>query len=928
MFRFTNILIAGLLLAAGATTAHAGVVISQVYGGGGNTGSTYTNDFIELFNAGSTAQDLTGWTVQYASSSGTSWAATPLTGITLQPGQYYLVQEAAGTGGTTALPTPDAIGTLAMAGASGKVLLAKSSVEPDGTACPTGPDFVDFVGFGSSNCPSPTGTLSAVNAAIRKTGGCTNTGVNSADFDVAPAAPRNSASPTAQCAGSGTPTISVADISLAEGDGATTPFQFTVQLSEAAPSGGVTFNYTTVDGTALAGTDYTAATGSGSIAALGTSTTITIDVLGNTTPQSDRSFSLNLTAVSGALPASLSATATIEDDDIGTYAIHEIQGAGDSSPIAGQRINTLDNIVTAVGPAGFYMQTPDADVDASAMTSQGIYVYTASAPTVFVGDRVNLTANVVEYFGLTELNGVSNLIVQSTGNPLPTAITFDATTPSQDLLTLSCGTTNFECFEGMRVQIDNGIVARANPYFSSDPYAQIFASASGTRSLRTPGLLYPLLPGVDNPDAGQFNGNPHIFEIDADALGAIAPNTAITGGSRFSASGVVAYNFGDYEVWPTSFTLTEANPVPRPVKAGQLGAELRIGSFNMLRFCDTVANTTFTCGNGGEPNQAAFDLKVARLSDYVVNVLELPDVLGVVEVENLGVLQILATRITADSGVTYAAYLEEGNDGGGIDVGYLVRSDRISNVVVTQLDASETWLDPDDGQLDTLHDRPSLKLEGTFDGQAFATIVVHPKSRSCVDAPSGSNCTQANVDRNRLKRFTQAKSIAARVQAEQVAQPNRPLLVIGDFNDYQFSDGFVNITGLIQGTYDNNKNVLDLPAGNIVTPPLWNAVTSLPANEQYSFLYTEQFGAVLGYAAAGSFDKGRDVPIMQVLDHALLNDAARAWFVDFEYGRADLDAADADANASTTAVGVSDHDGLVVRLATDRIFADSFGGDQ
>ena len=67
-------------------------------------------------------------------------------------------------------------------------------------------------------------------------------------------------------------------------------------------------------------------------------------------------------------------------------------------------------------------------------------------------------------------------------------------------------------------------------------------------------------------------------------------------------------------------------------KAGQLGAELRIGSFNMLRFCDTVANTTFACGNGGEPNQAAFDLKVARLSDYVVNVLKLPDVLGVVEV--------------------------------------------------------------------------------------------------------------------------------------------------------------------------------------------------------------------------------------------------------------------------------------------------------
>lgn len=938
MFRFTNILIAGLLLAAGASTANAQVVISQINGAGGNTGATYNKDYVELFNRGSSAQSLAGWSLQYASATGTgsfSGNVTALSG-SIPAGGYFLISLGGGATGA-ALPTPDATGTTAMGGTGGKVILANVStgLACNGSSTPCNStqlgQIVDLVGYGNANyfegsaaAPAPSSTLSD----FRADGGCTDTDQNGADFSTAAAAPRNSASPTAQCAGGGTPAISVADISLAEGDGATTPFQFTVQLSAAAPSGGITFNYATADGTALSGTDYTAASGSGSIAEAGTSTTITIDVLGNTTPQSDRSFSLNLTAVSGALPASLSATATIEDDDVGTFAIHDIQGTGESSPIVGQRINTLGNIVTAVGPAGFFMQTPDTDVDASAMTSQGIYVYTASAPTVFVGDRVSLTANVIEYFGLTELNGVSNLVVQDSGNPLPSAVTFDATTPSQDVLTLSCGTTNFECFEGMRVQIDNGIVARANPYFGSDPYAQIFASASGTRSLRTPGLLYPLVPGVDNADAGQFNGNPHIFEIDTDALGAVAPNTAITGGSRFSASGVVTYNFGDYEVWPTSFTLTEAKPIPRPVKAGQLGAELRIGSFNMLRYCDTLANTTFACGNGGEPDQAAFDLKVARLSDYVVNVLETPDVLGVVEVENLGVLQILANRIAGDSNVTYAAYLEEGNDGGGIDVGYLVRSDRISNVVVTQLDATETWFDPDDGQLDTLHDRPSLKLEGTFDGQAFATIVVHPKSRSCVDAPSGSNCTQADVDRNRLKRFTQAKSIAARVQAEQLAQPNRPLLVIGDFNDYQFSDGFVNITGLIQGTYDNNKNVLDLPAGNIVTPPLWNAVTSLPANEQYSFLFTEQFGAILGYTQASSFDKGRDVPIMQVLDHALLNDAARTWFVDFEYGRADLDAANADSNASTTAVGVSDHDGLVVRLATDRIFADSFGGDQ
>jgi uncharacterized protein len=928
MSRFSKILMAGVLVAATAGSVSAQVVISQVYGGGGNSGSVYTNDFIELFNAGSTPQDLTGWSVQYTSSSGTGWTATPLTSVTLQPGQYYLVQEAAGTGGTTPLPTPDASGSLTMSGSSGKVLLAKSNTEPDGTACPTGTDIADLVGYGSANCPTPTGGLSSTNAAIRKMGGCTNTGNNSSDFDIAAAAPRNTSTATAQCASSGIPAISVADLALAEGNGASTPFEFTVQLSEPAPVGGISFSYATADGTAIAGVDYDSASGSGMIAEAASSTTITINVIGNTTPQSDRSFSLNLTGITGAVPTSLTASATIEDDDIGTYAIHEIQGAGNISPIEGQRINTLGNIVTAVGPTGFFMQAADADVDASAMTSEGIYVYTFSAPSVVVGDKVDLTANVVEYFGMTELNGVSNLVVQSVGNALPTAVVFDANTPSQDLSTLSCGATNFECFESMRVQIGDGIVARANPYFSTDNYAQIFVSASGTRSLRSPGLLYPLQPGVDNPGADTFNGNPHIFELDADAFGAVAPGTAITGGSHLTATGVVVYNFGDYEVWPTSLSVTEANPIPRPVHAAQLGAELRIGSFNMLRFCDTLANTTFTCGNGGEPDAAALALKVSRLSDYVGNVLELPDVLGVVEVENLGVLQLLADQITTDFGVTYSAYLEEGNDGGGIDVGYLVRGDRVSNVVITQLDKTEMWVDPRDGQPHELHDRPSLKLEATFDALPFATIVIHPKSRSCVDAPGGATCTQADVDRNRLKRFTQGKSIAQRVQNEQVAQPNRPLLVIGDFNDYQFSDGLVHVTGLIEGRYDNSKNVLHLDGPNIVNPPLWDAVNSLPPNEQYSFLYTEQFGEILGYTQTGSFDKGRDVPIMQVLDHALLNDAARSWFAGFEYGRADLDAADADERTSTTALGVSDHDGLVVRLATDRIFADSFGGDQ
>ena len=104
----------------------SGVVISQVYGGGGNAGATYRNDFIELHNRGGSAVDVTGWSVQYASSAGTSWAVTTLTG-TLAPGQFYLVQEAVGAGGTVNLPAPDASGNIAMSATAGKVALVSST---------------------------------------------------------------------------------------------------------------------------------------------------------------------------------------------------------------------------------------------------------------------------------------------------------------------------------------------------------------------------------------------------------------------------------------------------------------------------------------------------------------------------------------------------------------------------------------------------------------------------------------------------------------------------------------------------------------------------------------------------------------------------------------------------------------------------------
>src|SRR5919108_2459670 len=104
------LLVALLLFPAGAVGSTSAIVVSQIYGGGGNAGATFRNDYVELFNAGTAAVDLSGWTVQYATAAGTTWQTTALSG-TIGAGKYHLVQLASSGSVGAALPTPDSIGT-------------------------------------------------------------------------------------------------------------------------------------------------------------------------------------------------------------------------------------------------------------------------------------------------------------------------------------------------------------------------------------------------------------------------------------------------------------------------------------------------------------------------------------------------------------------------------------------------------------------------------------------------------------------------------------------------------------------------------------------------------------------------------------------------------------------------------------------------
>ncbi|MCC6504240.1 MAG: lamin tail domain-containing protein [Aquimonas sp.] len=745
-----------------------------------------------------------------------------------------------------------------------------------------------------------------------------------------------------------------------EGNAGITSQVFTASLSFAVGSD-VVFNVTTADGTASgSAVDYlTQSALEYTIPAGQTSVQIPVGIVGDTIDEADETYTLTIASSSPLVTLGTSvATATITDDDLPITAIHAIQGNGAASPLATQAVRTAGNVVTNVGPAGFTIQTPDADVDADPLTSQGVYVFTTSAPTyddgapVQVGDEVSVLGTAIEFFTMTEVsvtttrNATNSITVTATGEPLPTAMVFSSGSglPSTDPAALSCGTSNFECYEGMLISIPAGRVSSGNQRFSTDLFGEVYIDPRGSNSLREPGVRFGSTTSATNAAAGIWDGNPEVLEMDTDFMIPANAGVEFVGGTQFSATGTIGFDFGDYEFWPTTLTITpETNVAPRPVPLAG-ATDMTIGSFNVLRLCDAIddrgtGTIEFTCYSDTivqETDPVRVSLKLAQLSAYIREVLRSPDVLGVQEVEKLSILTLLANQIHSDGGPAYQAYLVEGNDPGGIDVGYLVNPDRVQSVNVVSMQEGETWNDPSSGVTE-LHDHPPLLLTGEFTGVAnqalpFMVINNHTKSRSGVDT------SDANGERNRAKRFLQAKSIATLVQAIQTDELTAqiPLIVVGDHNAYQFTDGYADVVGLIAGTYNDAANtcapsnsVTDCKLGtpNIVSPVLQNAVSSLPSNEQYSYRFTENFGAVQG-------STGRDVATNQVLDHVLMNVAAQPFFAGLAYGRGNTDVSGERirvcnypnfnaascgvvAPAVASALAASDHDGMVARFDAD-----------
>jgi predicted extracellular nuclease len=891
-------LLAGLTVPAMAASPN--LVISQIYGAGGNAGSVLRNDYIEIFNRGATAVTATGWSVQYGSATSTgNWSGkSPLPTFTIEPGQYVLIQEQSGGSVGALLPTPAIVPTSGFnaSATTGKLALVSDNVTLSG-ATPTSANLVDLIGFGTANgseganAAAPSATL----ALFRAQGGCVDTDNNSADFATGAPAPRTSDSARNACMSLPKPIVLSCPSSLALDQGAGGLAALSATDADSIVNG-ASITSAAVAGISLTG--FTAAGANGGVASVNL--------------QADPALAAGNypVVVRFTNDTAQQESCTVNVSVVGMASIPQIQGAGATSPFNNVAVIT-QGVVTQKVANGYFLQ--DAAGDGDPATSDGLFVLSTGA--VAVGDLVRVRGTVTELRPsgaprtTTQMKDVTATTVLSSGNSVtPTNISYD-------------GTLDMARYEGMLVNITNDLTVNQT-YFLGDRGE--LSLAAGRREAPTnryrPGTPEALAMAAANA------ANLLVLDDSLNTVPTVIPY--IDGGSRVVRAGdtvsglvgVIDYNtFGGGVGYKLQYSSAPAfSPANPRTDAPQVAAGLKVASANVLNFFTTFTDGTDAFGGTaqgctlgvasssancrGADNLAEFGRQTSKIVSELLAIDA--DVFGLMEIQNNGDIAVdyLVQQLNGRAGYPVYAYVPmppaTGTDA--IRVAMIYKPASVSLVGGALSDA------------DSVNARPPMAQ--TFkaaNGARFSVVVNHLYAKS--SCGTGANADQGDGQGcNNARRVQQATRLSSVFLPQVTSAAGDPdVLVIGDMN----------------------ANGAEDPINVLTQAGLVNQVERFvrPSALPYSFVFNAEAGYIdhalataslsAQVAGAAEWHVNADEPAM--IDYNLdgKSDAALALYADNAYRASDHDPVVVSLNLPATIADVTSgfaiqHSGLLTNRIT------------
>ncbi|WP_281889228.1 5'-nucleotidase C-terminal domain-containing protein [Paenibacillus sp. YYML68] len=577
--------------------------------------------------------------------------------------------------------------------------------------------------------------------------------------------------------------------------------------------------------------------------------------------------------------------------------IHDIQGETHTSEYVGQKVEEIEGIVTQLGYTfatgaykGFYIQDPTPDNKVN--TSEAIYVFsTNEALKPAVGDKVLVSGTVSEYNEGSSSNLTSTQITLSTitkvssGNDLPAPVVLgkngrmipssiidnDAMTlfePEEDAIDF------YESLEGMRVELQNATIL--SPYWTSGTDSSMLYNIP-TRVENDGNEVLTPAGGLVLKEAGHFNPQRLLL-----AYG--NPGQEVSTGDTFAApiTGVIGYNFGNYKVIPAQNSLPAIQSSTVQQETSTITKDdnkLTVATYNIENFYPGVG-----------------DVKINKLADSFVNSLKAPDIIGVVEMQDnngetddgtveadLGA-KALIDAIKAKGGPDYLYTdvapenkKDGGAPGGNIRVGFLYNPARVtlsgsvSNArgnatTAVAYDAATGQLTYNPGRIDPTNSaynssRKPVAAQFEFRGEKVIVVAAHFNSKGGDNGPFGK--VQPPVLSSEVQRHQIATVVNGFVKNVMTANPKANIVVVGDLNDFQFTQTVTILKG----------NELD------------NLIDTLPQGERYTY----------------TFDGNS-----QALDHILVSKNLTA--------KSEVDIVHLNADFSPSKGRVSDHDPIVAQI--------------